>query len=66
VETTRSISKVTANFFATLDVHASKLTQIVEENQIANEQKLSDLERKFEVSLAMFPAVLWTSFMGQL
>ncbi|KAJ8440238.1 hypothetical protein Cgig2_024003 [Carnegiea gigantea] len=48
VETTRSISKVTDNFFATLDMHVSKLTQIVEEAQIANEQKLSDLERKFE------------------
>lgn len=48
VETTRSISKVTDNFFATLDIHVSKLTQIVEAAQIANEQKLSDLERKFE------------------
>ncbi|KAL2899206.1 Kinesin-like protein KIN-5D [Bienertia sinuspersici] len=48
VETTRSISKVTQNFFNTLDTHASKLTCIVEESQTVNEQKLSDLERKFE------------------
>uniref|UniRef100_A0A803KS51 Kinesin motor domain-containing protein n=1 Tax=Chenopodium quinoa TaxID=63459 RepID=A0A803KS51_CHEQI len=48
VETARSISKVTLNFFNTLDVHASKLTCIVEEAQTVNEQKLSDLEREFE------------------
>ncbi|XP_021716249.1 kinesin-like protein KIN-5D [Chenopodium quinoa] len=48
VETARSISKVTLNFFNTLDIHASKLTCIVEEAQTVNEQKLSDLERKFE------------------
>lgn len=49
VETSRSISNITTNFFATLDMHATKLTQIIEEGQTANEQKLSDLERKFEV-----------------
>ncbi|CAO2840014.1 unnamed protein product [Amaranthus hypochondriacus] len=48
VETTRLISKVTLNFFNTLDAHASKLTCIVEEAQTVNEQKLSDLERTFE------------------
>ncbi|XP_021856268.1 kinesin-like protein KIN-5D [Spinacia oleracea] len=48
VDTARSISKVTLNFFNTLDAHASKLTCIVEESQTVNEQKLSDLERKFE------------------
>lgn len=48
VETTRSISKVTLNFFNTLDTHASKLTCIVDEAQTVNEQKLSDLERNFE------------------
>ncbi|KAK9756698.1 hypothetical protein RND81_01G115500 [Saponaria officinalis] len=48
VETTRSISKVTVSFFDTLDTHASELTQIVEQAQTTNEQKLSDLEKKFE------------------
>ena len=49
METTRSISKITVNFFKTLDVHASKLTEIVEEAQAVNDQKLSELEKKFEV-----------------
>lgn len=49
METTRSISNITVNFFKTLDVHASKLTEIVEEAQAVNEQKLSELEKKFEV-----------------
>nr|CAN60112.1 hypothetical protein VITISV_018380 [Vitis vinifera] len=49
VETTRSISKITVNFFKTLDGHASKLTEIVEEAQTVNDQKLSELEKKFEV-----------------
>ncbi|XP_077239637.1 kinesin-like protein KIN-5D [Tasmannia lanceolata] len=48
VETTRSISKITVNFFKTLDLHASKLSQIVEETQAAHDQKLCDLEKKFE------------------
>lgn len=48
VETTRSISKITVNFFKTLDGHASKLTEIVEEAQTGNDQKLSELEKKFE------------------
>ncbi|XP_057955730.1 kinesin-like protein KIN-5D isoform X2 [Malania oleifera] len=48
VDTTRSISKTTVNFFKTLDTHASKLTQIVEEAQTVNDQKLSELEKKFE------------------
>ncbi|XP_012838663.1 PREDICTED: 125 kDa kinesin-related protein [Erythranthe guttata] len=48
VETTRSISNVTVNFFETLDGHASKLGQIVEEAQTSNDQKLSELEKKFE------------------
>lgn len=30
-------------------MHASKLTHIVEDAQSVNEQKLSELERKFEV-----------------
>lgn len=48
VESTRSIAEITVNFFNTLDTHASKLTQIVEEAQIVNEHKLSELEKKFE------------------
>ncbi|KAI3772419.1 hypothetical protein L6452_03605 [Arctium lappa] len=48
VETSRSISNITTNFFVTLDMHATKLTQIIEEGQIVNDQKLSELEKKFE------------------
>ncbi|EEF29570.1 kinesin-like protein KIN-5D [Ricinus communis] len=48
VESARSVSKITVNFFKTLDMHASKLTQIVEEAQTVNDQKLSELEKKFE------------------
>ncbi|GMN24432.1 hypothetical protein TIFTF001_000559 [Ficus carica] len=48
VETARSISKITVDFFKTLDTHASNLTQIVEEAQSVNDQKLSDFEKKFE------------------
>lgn len=49
METTRSVSKITSNFIKTLDMHASKLTHIVEDAQSVNEQKLSELEKKFEV-----------------
>ncbi|KAG7949918.1 hypothetical protein I3843_13G088500 [Carya illinoinensis] len=48
VETARSVSKITVNFFETLDAHASKLSHIVEEAQTVNDQKLSELEKKFE------------------
>ncbi|XP_050291706.1 kinesin-like protein KIN-5D [Quercus robur] len=48
VETARSVSKITVNFFKTLDMHASNLTQIVEEAQTVNDEKLSELEKKFE------------------
>ncbi|KAK8683553.1 hypothetical protein V6N13_039612 [Hibiscus sabdariffa] len=48
VDNARSISKITVNFFETLDVHASKLTKIVEEAQIMNDNKLSEFEKKFE------------------
>ncbi|KAG6415077.1 hypothetical protein SASPL_122479 [Salvia splendens] len=48
VETTRSISQITVNFFRTLDGHASMLGQIFEEAQTNNDQKLSELEKKFE------------------
>ncbi|CAI9297888.1 unnamed protein product [Lactuca saligna] len=48
VETSRAISGITANFFVTLDMHATKLTEIIEEGQTVNDQKLSELERKFE------------------
>ncbi|XP_058199652.1 kinesin-like protein KIN-5D [Rhododendron vialii] len=48
VATTLSISQITANFFKTLDAHASKLSEIVEEAQTVNDEKLSELEKKFE------------------
>ncbi|CAA2933623.1 kinesin KIN-5D [Olea europaea subsp. europaea] len=48
IATTRSISQITVNFFKTLDMHASKLGEIVEEAQTTNDQKLSELEKKFE------------------
>ncbi|CAN6692561.1 unnamed protein product [Malus baccata var. baccata] len=48
VKTARSVSKVTVDFFKTLDLHASNLTQIVEEAQTVNDKKLSELEEKFE------------------
>ncbi|KAE8693137.1 P-loop containing nucleoside triphosphate hydrolases superfamily protein isoform 2 [Hibiscus syriacus] len=48
VDNARLISKITANFFETLDMHASKLTKIVEEAQIMNDNKLSEFEKKFE------------------
>ncbi|KAL3850731.1 hypothetical protein ACJIZ3_012613 [Penstemon smallii] len=48
VETTRSISQVTENFFKTLDGHVTKLGQIVDEAQTTNDHKLSELEKKFE------------------
>ncbi|KAK8596427.1 hypothetical protein V6N13_001052 [Hibiscus sabdariffa] len=48
VENARSISKITVNFFETLDMHASKLTKIVEEAQIVNDNKLFEFEKKFE------------------
>ncbi|XP_044467575.1 kinesin-like protein KIN-5D [Mangifera indica] len=48
VENARSVSTITVNFFKTLDMHASNLTQIVEETQTVNDQKLSEFEKKFE------------------
>ena len=54
VETTRAVSKITVNFFETIDRHASSLTQIVEEAQLVNDQKLCELEKKFEV-IAVVP-----------
>ncbi|XP_021279236.1 kinesin-like protein KIN-5D [Herrania umbratica] len=48
VDTARLISKITVNFFETLDMHASKLTKIVEEAQTVNDSKLSEFEKKFE------------------
>ncbi|KAG5238161.1 hypothetical protein OIU78_007883 [Salix suchowensis] len=48
VETARSVSKVIVTFVETLDMHASNLTQIVEEAQMVNDHKLSELEKKFE------------------
>ena len=54
METTRAVSKITLNFFEKLDMHASNLTQIVEEAQFANDQKLCELEKKFEVTAVPF------------
>ncbi|KAL9322822.1 hypothetical protein ACSQ67_010875 [Phaseolus vulgaris] len=48
VESTRAVSKITVNFFETIDRHASSLTRIVEEAQLVNDQKLCELEKKFE------------------
>ncbi|XVF46438.1 hypothetical protein PTKIN_Ptkin03bG0026800 [Pterospermum kingtungense] len=48
VDNARSISKITVNFFETLDMHASRLTNIVEEAQTVNDNKLSEFEKKFE------------------
>ncbi|XP_022847001.1 kinesin-like protein KIN-5D [Olea europaea var. sylvestris] len=48
VATTRSISQINVNFFKSLDTHATELGQIVEEAQVVNDQKLSELEKKFE------------------
>lgn len=51
--TTLSISQITGNFFKTLDEHASKLSEIVDEAQTVNDEKLSELEKKFEVKHAL-------------
>ncbi|CAH8387090.1 unnamed protein product [Eruca vesicaria subsp. sativa] len=48
VDSARSVSKVTVEFFKTLDTHATKLTGIVEEAQTVNHKKLSEFENKFE------------------
>ncbi|URE19822.1 KISc [Musa troglodytarum] len=48
VEATRSISKITSNFFHTLDVHASTLTKILKESQTVQDKRLHELEKKFE------------------
>lgn len=48
VEATRSISSKTTDFFNTLDVHITKLANILEETQTSQYQQLSELERKFE------------------
>ncbi|KAK6142057.1 hypothetical protein DH2020_013886 [Rehmannia glutinosa] len=53
IETTRSISQITVNFFKNLDGHALNLGQIVEEAQTSNDQKLSELEEKFEECAAL-------------
>jgi kinesin family member 11 len=49
VEASRSISKITAGFFHSLDVHASRLTSILEDTHSVQDQQLLDLEKKFEV-----------------
>lgn len=48
VQATRSISKITSNFFHTLDVHASTLSKILEESQTVQDKRLHELEKKFE------------------
>ncbi|KAK1427153.1 hypothetical protein QVD17_15836 [Tagetes erecta] len=48
VETSRTMSKTTMNFFDTLDIHAAKLIKIVKEGQTINDQKLFELEKKFK------------------
>lgn len=48
VEASRTISKVTTNFFCTLDSHVSKLSNILKETQNVQDQQLYDLEKKFE------------------
>lgn len=48
VEASRSISTITAGFFHSLDIHASKLTSILEQTQGVQDQQLLDLEKKFE------------------
>ncbi|GJN36240.1 hypothetical protein PR202_gb25082 [Eleusine coracana subsp. coracana] len=48
VEASRSISKITAGFFHSLDIHASKLSNILEDTQSVQNQQLLDLEKKFE------------------
>ncbi|KAL8496794.1 hypothetical protein ACS0TY_020464 [Phlomoides rotata] len=53
IETTRSISRITVNFFKNLDGHTSKIGQIVEEAQTIDDQKLSELEKKFEECAAL-------------
>lgn len=54
VENTRAVSKITLNFFETLHMHASNLIQIVEESQYTNDQKLYELQKKFEVTESAF------------
>lgn len=49
VDTARSVSEITVNFFRTLDLHAANLSQIMEEAHTVNNQKLSEFEKKFEV-----------------
>uniref|UniRef100_A0A2P2MQ15 Kinesin motor domain-containing protein n=2 Tax=Rhizophora mucronata TaxID=61149 RepID=A0A2P2MQ15_RHIMU len=44
----RAVSKITVNFFKTMDMHASNLSQMVQEAQTVNDMKFSDLGKKFE------------------
>lgn len=54
MDSARSVSKVTVEFFKTLGTHATKLTGIVEEAQTVNHRKLSEFENKFEVNSGSF------------
>ena len=53
MEASRSISKITAGFSHSLDVHASKLTNILEDTQSVQDQQLVDLEKKFVVIITL-------------
>eukprot|EP01018_Ginkgo_biloba_P020856 Gb_32401 [translate_table: standard] len=48
IESTRVISKINTDFFETLERHASKLSQFVEETQIIHDRKLDELEKSYE------------------
>ncbi|KAJ4772189.1 Kinesin-related protein [Rhynchospora pubera] len=48
IEATRSISKVTEDFFDTLDTQTSKFSMILEDSQSVNNEQLSQFQKKFE------------------
>ncbi|KAK8939766.1 125 kDa kinesin-related protein [Platanthera guangdongensis] len=48
VEATRSISKISTNFFHNLNVHSDRLSKIMEESKTIQNQKLHDLQKNFE------------------
>ncbi|KAH9326557.1 hypothetical protein KI387_006735 [Taxus chinensis] len=48
IESTRVISKINTDFFATLERHASKLNRFVEDMQRVHDKKLEDLEKKYQ------------------
>lgn len=48
VDSTRVISKINIDFFATLEKHASKLNCFVEDMQRVHDKKLEDLEKRYQ------------------